>query len=117
MQRAPSHSPGQARPAPLDAEASGRQRDAAALAGKSSDAAAADPAADAARLRQVDLRATARRLLILEVIAGLPEGEVSAIAVLRETYARGIYIPLPSVYRIIRELKRRGVVKAGETRR
>jgi Fe2+ or Zn2+ uptake regulation protein len=62
------------------------------------------------RLRQVDLPATERRLLILDVIAAMPGGEVSAVAVLREIYARGIYIPLPSIYRILRELKRRGVV-------
>ena len=62
------------------------------------------------RLQQVDLRATARRLLILEIIEAMPPGEISAVAVLREAYARGIYIPLPSLYRIIREFKRRGVL-------
>jgi Fe2+ or Zn2+ uptake regulation protein len=77
----------------------------------------ADLAANRDRLQRADLRATARRLLILEVIAGLPANEVSAVVVLREIYARGIYIPLPSVYRIIRELRRRGVVKQGETER
>src|ERR1700761_211588 len=63
------------------------------------------------RLQQVDLRATARRLLILEIIEAMPPGEISAIVVLREAYARGIYIPLPSLYRIIREFKRRGVLR------
>jgi Fe2+ or Zn2+ uptake regulation protein len=62
------------------------------------------------RLQQVDLRATARRLLILEIIEALPAGEISAVVVLREAYDRGIYIPLPSLYRIIREFKRRGVL-------
>ncbi len=72
---------------------------------------ALSPASRSERLRQADLRATARRLLILEVIDAMPEKEVSAVAVLRETYARGIYIPLPSLYRIMREMKRRGVLE------
>jgi Fe2+ or Zn2+ uptake regulation protein len=69
-----------------------------------------DAAAFSERLRRADLRATTRRLLILDVIASLPQAEVNAVAVLKEIYARGVYIPLPSIYRILRELKRRGVV-------
>lgn len=68
--------------------------------------------ANAQRLRQARLPPTERRLLILDVIASLPHDQVNAVSVLRETYARGIYIPLPSVYRLLREMKQRGVVKA-----
>jgi Fe2+ or Zn2+ uptake regulation protein len=72
-------------------------------------------ASNSERLQHVHLRATARRLLILEVIASLPDEEVNAVAVLRETYARGVYIPLPSIYRMIREMKRRGVLREAES--
>jgi Fe2+ or Zn2+ uptake regulation protein len=72
-------------------------------------------ASNSERLQEVHLRATARRLLILEVIASLPEEEVNAVSVLRETYARGVYIPLPSIYRMIREMKRRGVLREPES--
>jgi len=69
-------------------------------------------AANAERLRQVSLPPTERRLLILEVAASLPAEQRNAVSVLREIYARGIYIPLPSIYRILREMKRRGLVAA-----
>lgn len=73
-------------------------------------------AANAERLRQAALAPTERRLLILEVAASLPADQRNAVSVLREIYSRGIYIPLPSVYRILREMKRRGLVPATEDR-
>ncbi|MDB5826065.1 MAG: hypothetical protein JWQ73_285 [Variovorax sp.] len=70
-----------------------------------------ETASPSERLRRADLRPTARRLLVLEAAAALPDGDVNAMAILRFLYARGTLIPLPSLYRILRDMKHRGVLE------
>jgi len=63
------------------------------------------------RLRRADLRPTRRHLLVLEAAAALPGDGVTAMAILRFLYDRGTLIPLPSLYRILRDMKHRGVLE------
>lgn len=63
------------------------------------------------RLRRAELKPTRRRLMVLEAAEALPPNGVTAMAILRFLYDRGTLIPLPSLYRILRDMKHRGVLE------
>ena len=70
-----------------------------------------EPSEPSERLRRAALRPTHRRLLVLAAAESLPEDGVTAMAILRFLYDRGTLIPLPSLYRILRDMKHRGVLE------
>lgn len=63
------------------------------------------------RLRRSDLRPTHRRLLVLEAAVALPDDGLNAMVILKFRYARGTLVLLPSRYRVLRDMKRRGVLE------
>lgn len=62
-------------------------------------------------LQAARLRPTPLRLLVLEMADEIAESELDAVGVFRRIYQRGILVPQSSLYRVLNEFDRLGMLR------